>query len=118
MKGLWARVAMWNTGHMPKPATPLVAWHALVAVLSLMTLLVGAAGCDDSAPAPSVKATCERLETLCGQLHGFEAGQCEALAEMGAEPTSAERRCVGKADTCDEAFACQSGDAGRADASL
>jgi len=88
----------------------------LVATTATLALGLCLLACDDSTPAPSVRATCERLEQLCGELYGFEAGQCTALADMGSEPTSTERRCVGKADSCDEAFACRMGDGGLADA--
>ena len=82
------------------------------AVLCALALCLSAAGCTETEDAPSVRRTCERLAALCGELLGFEASQCEAEAELDPMPTEQERRCIGKATTCDEAAACQSADGG------
>lgn len=89
---------------------------ATAGLATTLWLVCALSGCSDPEPAPGIKATCEKLELLCGEQLEFEASQCIAEATMGPEPTPAERRCIDRADTCDEAMLCASSDAGLADA--
>lgn len=85
-----------------------------LAALCLTCLLLS---CAEEDPAPGIRATCERLEALCGEELLFDAAQCEAEAMSEPQPTKAERRCVERSEDCAEAMDCQYGaDGGTPDA--